>query len=119
MLRRLLLVVAGLGLLSLTACDLLERDGKPQSEAEQAVSTARELVPPGTIRSILDLVQLGLGLYAVRKGTQGEKKAEAATKVQATTEAREYNADEGRSMVSAVATDPVALAILKSALAKV
>lgn len=96
--RRLLLVLAGCGFLTLTACDILERDGKEKSDAEQAVSTARDLVPPGTVRTLLDLLSIGLGAYATRKGFQADKQAKDAKNVQASTEAREYNADEALSM---------------------
>lgn len=104
--RRLLLVLAACGFLTLSACDFLERDGDNKSEAEQAVAGVRDGMPSGMVRTLLDVVLLGLGIYGSAKG----KKAES-------TEKRDYNVDEGRSMIGAVAADPMALEALRKALA--
>lgn len=96
--RRILSVVALCGLLSLTACDLLDRGDQEKSPAEQTVTTLRDAVPSGTVRTVLDLVLAGLALYGSVKGKGAESKAKAAAAVQVATEAREYNADEALSM---------------------
>lgn len=111
--RRFLLGFLCAGCLALTACDLadvLGPDETGKSPVTQVAEQARDYVPAGPMRMVVDLVLLASGLVS---GYLGRK---SAVKVQTQTEAREYNADEAVSMVKAL-TESGQIHVLVQALA--
>ena len=97
--RRFLTILALVGLLSLTACDVAgifraDEDGK--SDATEAVETVRPFIPDGVPRLVADLVLAGLAL------TSGILARKGASKELAKNEAREYTLEEAESMLAAM-----------------
>lgn len=97
--RRFLFVLALVGLLTLTACDLKDifgagEDGK--SQAQEAVETVYPYIPNGVPRMLADLVLLGLSI------TSGVIARKGSAKELAKNEAREYTVEEAASMLRAI-----------------